>query len=66
MSKDLGHELTDEQLEAAFKDLDLDGNGTIDIDEFKRWYFTGMKSYNGSRRAMLKVGKKSKALFDVL
>jgi len=60
----LGNELSNDQLDAALIDLDLDQNGTIDIYEFSRWYFTGMKSYNGSTRTMLKVGRKTASLFN--
>jgi len=56
LSKELGHELTEEELEKALKDLDLNGDGVIDVKEFSRWYFTGMKEFNGSRRNMLKAG----------
>ena len=54
MSASCGHELTDEQLATALKDLDLNGDGVIDYNEFKRWYFTGMKSYSGTKRTLLK------------
>ena len=53
LSSDLGQPLSEEQLEAALKDLDLNGDGVIDTDEFARWYFTGMKAYNGATRSML-------------
>jgi hypothetical protein len=46
--------------------LDLDGNGVIDFSEFCRWYFTGMKPYNGARRTMLQLGSKSMALIDTI
>ncbi len=36
LSKELGSELTEEQLQNALKDLDLNGDGVIDIDEFAR------------------------------
>jgi hypothetical protein len=66
LMKNLGQEINEEQSEDALKDLDLNKDGVIDIDEFKRWYFTGMKPYNGSRRTMLKVGAKSKKLVDAI
>jgi hypothetical protein len=62
----LGTPLDEEQLKTALVDLDLDGNGVIDIYEFSRWYFTGMKSYNGSTRTMLKAGKKTASLFNAM
>jgi len=66
LSKDLGFELTEEQASEALRDLDLNNDGVVDLHEFKRWYFTGMKPYNGTRRTMLKAGHKAKALMDVL
>ena len=54
MSAELGNPLDDEQLETALKDLDLNGDGVVDIDEFKRWFFSGMKSYSSTKRTMLK------------
>jgi Ca2+-binding EF-hand superfamily protein len=53
LSKELGHELTGEELEKALKDLDLNGDGVIDMKEFSRWWFTGKKEFNGSRRKIL-------------
>jgi len=54
LSKKLGNELNDGDLETALKDLDLNGDGVIDIIEFSRWYFSGMKSYGSNKRSMLK------------
>ena len=51
----LGQPLTKEQLDAAMKDLDLNGDGVIDKEEFARWYFTGMKAYNGNTRSILQM-----------
>lgn len=62
MSAELGNPLDDEQLETALKDLDLNGDGVIDIDEFKRWYFSGMKSYSSTKRSMLKFAGGMKEL----
>jgi hypothetical protein len=53
LSKELGTELTEDQLTEALRDLDLNNDGVVDIDEFCRWYFTGMKPYNGGRRTLL-------------
>ena len=65
LSKDLGQELSEDQLTAALKDLDLNNDGVVDLDEFKRWYFTGMKPYNGARRTLLKLGGRASKLLDV-
>jgi len=62
----LGCPLTDEQTDIALLDLDLNKDGIIDFDEFQRWYFTGMKSYNGKSRTMLKMGNKSKSILQRL
>lgn len=66
LSEELGTKLTEEQLDAALLDLDLNGDGVVDLDEFCRWYFTGMKPYNGARRTLLSLGGKSMKLVDVL
>lgn len=66
LSEDLGTKLTEDQLTAALLDLDLNKDGVVDLDEFCRWYFTGMKPYNGSRRTLLTLGSKSMKLAEVL
>jgi hypothetical protein len=66
LSKDLGHPLTKRQLEQAFKDLDLNHDGVVDFEEFARWYFTGMKPYNGTTRSMLQVAHKTASIFEAL
>ena len=66
LMKDLGNELNEEQLTEALKDLDLNGDGVIDLKEFSRWYFTGMKPYKGTRRSMLKAGATVKKIFDAV
>jgi len=66
LSETLGFPLTDEQTDVALKDLDLNKDGVIDFNEFQRWYFTGMKSYNGKKRNMLKLGNKSKSILAML
>lgn len=62
----MGQPLKDEELDAALKDLDLNGDGVIDQKEFARWYFTGMKSYNGATRSMLQISNQTSTVFDVL
>jgi hypothetical protein len=66
LMKELGQEIDDQQTEAALRDLDLNGDGVVDLDEFKRWYFAGMKPYNGARRSLLKYGGKAKKLLDTV
>jgi hypothetical protein len=66
LSAQLGAPLDDEQLKTALVDLDLNKDGVIDFDEFCRWYFTGMKPYNGQTRSMLMVGGKTGSIFDAL
>ena len=48
------------------KDLDMNGDGVIDLDEFSRWYFTGMKSYNGPSRSMLQTRNSTATILDIL
>lgn len=66
LMKELGQEINEEQATIALKDLDLNKDGVVDLDEFKRWYFTGMKPYNGARRSLLRYGGKAKKLVDTV
>ena len=66
LSSDLGQPLNEDQLATALKDLDLNGDGVIDTEEFARWYFTGMKAYNGATRSMLQMRNQTSTIFDVL
>lgn len=66
LSLQLGHKLDEQQLNDALKDLDLNHDGTVDFDEFCRWYFTGMKPYTGAKRSMLQVGMKTTSVFEAL
>ena len=47
-------------------DLDLNGDGVIDKKEFSRWFFTGMKAYNGNTRNMLQLRNQTSTIFDIL
>ena len=47
-------------------DLDLNGDGVIDLPEFSRWYFTGMKAYNGNTRNMLQMRNQTSTIVDIL
>jgi len=62
----LGHSLSDEQLELAFKDLDLNKDGVIDLFEFKRWYFTGLRPFNDRTRNMLRLSNTGLSLAQAL
>ena len=66
LSKELGHELNQDELDKALKDLDLNGDGVIDMKEFSRWWFTGKKEFNGSRRTMLKAGSVATKLISTV
>ena len=66
LSVQLGHPLDEEQLEKALKDLDLNKDGVIDLKEFARWYFTGLKSYNDNKRNMLLLGNAGLSLSKAL
>jgi len=57
MTAELGQELSDDQVESAVADLDLNGDRLIDLDEFSQWYFSGMKDYSRTRRSFLKFRK---------
>jgi hypothetical protein len=47
-------------------DLDLNGDGVIDLSEFSRWYYTGMKAYNGNTRNMLQMRNQTSTIVDIL
>ena len=47
-------------------DLDLNGDGVIDLDEFCRWYFTGMKPFNNTTKSMLIVKNQAVTVLDLL
>lgn len=48
------------------KGLDLDNSGALDIVQFARWYFTGMRSYKNEKESLLKVENKTNSLFNAL
>jgi Ca2+-binding EF-hand superfamily protein len=54
-TKELGYTITDEEREEVMKDLDMNGDGFVDIHEFTRWYLTGMKSYSDAERNIMKT-----------
>ena len=66
LCKDLGQELSDEQYAEALKDLDVNGDGVIDLGEFKRWWFSGLKSYSGQKRSMLFAKKKANDMLKAI
>lgn len=66
LSRELGQTLTTSQAKEAFKDLDLNNDGTIDFEEFSRWYFSGMKPYNGTTKSMLMVANQTSSVFEAL
>ena len=55
-----------DELDKALKDLDLNGDGVIDMKEFSRWWFTGKKEFNGSRRTVLKAGNVATKLISTV
>ena len=42
----------------------MNGDGVIDLNEFSRWYFTGMKPYNDTSRTMIKGGDLSMSILN--
>jgi hypothetical protein len=66
MMKEMGQELTEEQVGKAMKDLDTDNSGDIDLDEFTKWYFSGMQTYSGVRKHFRTVQSKGMKLLDVI
>ncbi len=41
ISKELGRELDDAELDECMKDLDINGDNKISFDEFSSWWLTG-------------------------
>ena len=57
LCEELGRSLTDDELTEALVDLDLNKDGVVDFSEFSRWWFSGFKSYSGTKRSMIKMKK---------
>jgi len=38
---DLGYTLNDQEIEEAYQNLDVNGDGVIDYNEFRVWYLNG-------------------------
>jgi hypothetical protein len=55
MMAKMGNPLSDEQVDVALKDLDQNGDGVVDFDEFAKWYFSGMRSYSKQTRALNQI-----------
>ena len=64
MLTELGFDHNQEQLELTFKNVDIDKSGTIDYNEFKRWFFIGLKPYDKTTRTLLKLSSKATGLLD--
>jgi len=62
----LGCPLSEKKLPEALKTLDLNGDGVIQLDEFERWYFTGMKPYGETKKSMLYLQGSLLNIFDVM
>lgn len=48
------------------KELDLNGDGVIDIKEFSRWYFSGMKSYSSNKKSMIIMKNRATDIMQIL
>lgn len=48
------------------KELDLNGDGVVDFDEFSRWYFSGMRTYSKNKKSLIQMRKKAVSILDVL
>ena len=44
LSKDMGAVLSEEELDGAMSEMDGDGSGEVDFDEFREWFFGAGKS----------------------
>lgn len=62
----LGHPLTNDQLNATFKDLDVDNDGTISFDEFYAfWTGAGRSVVSEGLRMRLLVAKGSAFMANI-
>jgi hypothetical protein len=64
--KDLGHALSDEEIDAAMDSLDTNGDGVIDINEFAMWYFSGMKGFGQITKTLLQLKNTKNILMDTI
>ena len=46
--------------------MDLNNDGVVDFSEFKRWWFSGFKSYSGTKRSMIKMKKDAKNAVEAM
>ena len=66
LCEELGRSLSEDELAEALKDLDLNKDGVIDFSEFKRWWFSGFKSYSGAKRSMIKMKKNAQNALEAI
>lgn len=51
---DLGYTLNDQEIEEAYQNLDVNGDGVIDYNEFRVWYLNGQQSFSAARKTFTK------------
>jgi Ca2+-binding EF-hand superfamily protein len=52
--KDLGYDLDENELEKAFSNLDINGDGVIDYNEFRVWFLNGQQDTSVARKVFTK------------
>jgi hypothetical protein len=53
----LGMDFTEEELAAAFKEMDVSGNGRVDLKEFEKWWRKSTSTFHDAIASEMKLGK---------
>lgn len=64
VSKELGKELDQAELEECMKDLDINKDNNISYDEFRKWWLSGRQGLSPWMRRLLSLKLKSSKFFD--
>lgn len=66
VSKELGREMDQSELEECMKDLDINKDNKISYDEFKKWWLSGRQGLSNWMRRLLAFKLKSGKLVGTL
>lgn len=64
VSKELGREMDDAELEECIKDLDTNKDGTISYKEFLAWWLSGRQGLSGWMKRLLAFKLKGSEVID--
>jgi hypothetical protein len=65
VSKELGRELTDAEIESSIKELDENKDGKISFEEFKHWWFSGRQNLSPLMKRFINLIIKTQKLITV-